>query len=47
MEERKYVLQIREPDGTIDEISGLTIEEYEFLSEKALQDGFEVLEVLV
>ena len=43
MEERKYSLKYLDPDGTIMEISGLTIEEYEFLSEKALQNGFEVL----
>lgn len=43
MEERKYTLKYLEQDGTVQEINGLTIEEYEFLSEKALQNGLEVL----
>lgn len=43
MEERKYMLKLLEQDGTIREINGLTIEEYEYLSEKALQSGCEVL----
>lgn len=43
MEERVYTLQVKESDGTVQKVSGLTIEEYEYLSEKALQNGLEVL----
>lgn len=43
MEERVYTLLVKESDGTVQEVNGLTIEEYEYLSEKALQNGLEVL----